>query len=55
MRETKRVNGDNPVEASTQSRTAGTAAGGTRRKLFHREVMREAVASLSFTAIIFNW
>lgn len=41
MSDSKRVEGDTPVELRTQSRKAGTAVGGTCLKLSDSEVMTE--------------
>ena len=41
MRDSKRVEGDTPVELRTESRKAGTAVGGTCLKLSDSEVITE--------------
>lgn len=46
MRDSKRVEGDTPVELKTQSRKAGTAAGGTCLKLSDNEVITDESISI---------
>lgn len=44
--ESKSSDGDNPVEAKRQSKIAGTAIGGTLRKLSNSELETEAMEKL---------
>jgi|APAra0007618257_1042622.scaffolds.fasta_scaffold01657_26 hypothetical protein len=46
MRDSKRVEGDTPVELKTQSRKAGIAAGGTCLKLSDNEVITDEPISI---------
>lgn len=51
-REPNRDDRDTPVEARMQSKTAGTAAGGTRLKLVERVVIRVAIESVASVDIV---